>query len=229
MTKARYPTLIIDDVFTNPKRIRMFMNRCEFGFDQDVYPGVRTDNLQFLDSEFYRFIKTKILSIFHENWNDIDSTLSLNIQFEKITPYKDPNDIRNTGMLHLDSPAEFGGVVYLDLEPDPNAGTVLYEKKGEYSKMPDGMLDEWQKVYSGRFDEVNMDKFQKDYDQFMSYFEETVTIKPRYNRLVMFDGTTFHRCPNFGNSARHTLVFFCGISPHSNTLYHPPSPLHRVL
>ena len=227
MTNARYPTVVIDDFFDNPDKIRKLMNQCEFNLDQDMYPGVRTDNLQFLDSDFYDFIKIKLLSIFQEDWNKIKSYYNVNIQFEKITPFKDKYDIRNTGMVHADCPAEFGGVVYLDPDPDPDAGTTLYTKTGEYAKMPDGMIEEWRKLYTKQ--DVDIDKFQKLYKKLMGYFEESVIVKPKFNRLVMFDGTKFHRCHNFGSKPRYTLVFFCGIAPHSNTLYQPAPPLHRVL
>ena len=223
----RYPTLVIDNFFENPDKIQNWMNQCEFNLNQDMYPGVRTDSLQFLDTEFYQYIKLKILSVFHEDWNKVNNSYSMNLQFSKITPYKDKYDIRNTGMVHADCPAEFGGVIYLDSDPDPDAGTTVYTKTGEYAKMPDGMIEEWRKVYMQQ--DPDMDKFQKTYEKLMGYFAETITVKPRYNRLVLFDGTSFHRCPNFGSSTRHTLVFFCGINPHSDTLYQPAPPLHRVL
>ena len=60
-------------------------------------------------------------------------------------------------------------------------------------------------------------------------FNKSVVFESIPNRLVMFDGTKFHRCHNFGSKPRYTLVFFCGIAPHSNTLYQPAPPLHRVL
>lgn len=224
---TRYPTLVIDNFFDNPERVRQFMNRCEFNLDEDMYPGVRTDSLEFIDSELHEYIKIKILSVFNEDWSKLNTAYSMNIQFEKITPYKDKHDIRNNGMIHADCPCEFGGVIYLDVDPDPDAGTATYTKTGEYAKMPDGMIEEWRKIYTKQ--DADIEKFQKLYKQFMGYFEETVTVKPRYNRLVMFDGTTFHRCINFGSKPRHTLAFFCGVAPHSNTLSHPPSPLHRVL
>lgn len=227
MTNARYPTLVIDDFFDNPDKVRMMMNTCEFNLNQDMYPGKRTDNLQFLDSEFHQYLKSKILSVFYEQWNEANTNYTINIQFEKITPYKDKYDIRNTGMIHADCPAEFGGVAYFDRDPDPDAGTSIYKKTGEYAKMPDGMIEEWKKIYTQK--DPDMEKFTKDYEKLMGYFEETITVKAKYNRIVLFDGTTFHRCPNFGSSTRHTLVFFCGVSPNANTLYQAAPPLQRIL
>ena len=223
----RYPTLVIDDFFSNPLHMRYAMQNCEYNVTEDIYPGKRTDNLQFIDSDLHKFLKTKILSVFHEQWHLALTSFNMSIAFEILTPYKEKDDIRNAGIVRAEAPSEFNGVIFLDEEPDPDAGISLYTKTGEYAKMPDGMIDEYKKLYSGK--EVDMDKFQKDYDKLMSYYTESITIKPKYNRLVMFDGTSFYRCPNFGNQTRHTMVFGCGISPNANTLYHPPAPLHRVI
>ena len=220
---SRYPTLVIDNFFNKPGLIRHAMQTCEYNLNEDAYPGKRTDNIQFLDSQLHQYFKTKILSVFHEQWHLALTSFNMSIAFEKTMPYKQ----FNSGIIQSDCPAEFSGVIFLDQEPDPKAGITIYDKTGEYAKMPEGMMEEWQKLYTDQ--EINMDKFKKDYDELMSYYEETITIKPKYNRLVLFDGTSFYRCPDFGNQAKHNIVFSCGVSPNANSLYHPPAPLHRVL
>lgn len=219
----RYPTTVIDDFLPNPDEVVRFMNRCAFEENHPAYPGKRSRHLHILDQKLHNHLDYKICSLFKiERSPNLVSCYF----FQRIEPEFDKYDERNMGMVHADSPCDMGGVIYLDRDPDPDAGTSTYTTKN-FAHMTPEANQLWWDLHAGK--DIDVEKFKKEYHNYTDQFVETVTVKNRYNRLILFDGTTYHRCPNHGDRTRHTLVFFFGdpaLGP--NRAEHAP-PLHRFL
>ena len=128
--------------------------------------------------------------------------------FQKITPTfdKDKWEVTNRGWIHRDSKHLFGGVIYLNPNPDPDAGTSIYKSNTGLSRMTGEETDVKVNWFSGAL--TDKEYYTKVYNQFHQQFTETVTVKNVYNRLILFDCTTYHGVPTHGTQERLTLPFF---------------------
>lgn len=237
----KYPTTVIDNFLPDPDEIVRFMHRCAFEENHPSYPGTRTRHIHLLDQKLHDHLDCKICSLFQI---DKSPNLSSCYFFQKIKPRFPKWDPRDCGMVHIDSPCEMGGVIYLDPDPDPDAGTSTYvkriigqDKNAKVNAHPDnfhkgyGMSQEdnqlWWDLHAGL--DIDVDKYNEIYHRYTDQFEESVTVKNKYNRLILFDGTTWHRCPTHGDRTRHTIVFFFGDAALSPERHKSAPPLHRFL
>ena len=219
----RYPTTVIDNFLPNPDEVVKFMNTCEFEEDFPAYPGKRTKQIKDLTENLHNHLDFKVCSLFKINRSP---NLAFEFWFQKIEPEFPQYDERNMGMVHVASPCEMGGVIYLDKDPDPDAGTSTYTANDFVIIKPE-VNQLWWDLHAGK--DIDVKKFKKEYHNYTDQFTETVTVKNRYNRLILFDGTTYHRCPNHGDKTRHTLVFFYGDPAVNLGRSQNAPPLHRFL
>lgn len=220
----RYPTTVIDNFFPNPDEVVKFMNRCAFEEDLSMYPGKRSRHIHVLDKKLHDHLDYKICSLFKM---EKAANLSSCYFFQKIEPDFPKYDERNCGMIHVDSPCDMGGVIYLDRDPDPDAGTSTYTTKTQGAHISKEANRIWWDLYEGK--DIDVEKYKKEYHNYTDQFEEAVTVKNRYNRLILFDGTTWHRCPTHGDRTRHTIVFFFGDASIGPDRENNAPPLHRFL
>jgi hypothetical protein len=108
--------------------------------------------------------------------------------------------------VHRDSKHLFGGVIYLNPNPDPDAGTSIYKSTTGLSRMTGKETDVKVNWFSGAL--TDKEHYTKVYNEFHKQFIETVTVKNVYNRLILFDCTTYHGVPTHGIQERLTLPFF---------------------
>ena len=205
-----YPDFtVVDNFLDDPEYAVELANRLEYNSnDEGRWPGTRSSFIHEVDPEFFQYVYSKIFSIFYESeptyWEG-----SLN--FQKITPYHfDQYDKKNMGWVHIDGNPkpggiQFGGIIYLDKNPENDTGTSMYTKKD------DSVLDQDHNIMK---ENLYLNKLHSDeayyeaYDLFHKPFTESVTVKNRYNRMVMIDGNTFHAAQTFGTKERLTLCFF---------------------
>lgn len=219
----RYPTTVIDNFLPDPDEVVRFMHRCAFEENHPSYPGKRSRHLHVLDEKLHQHLDYKICSLFKM---EKSPNLSSCYFFQKIEPKYPKWDERSMDMIHVDSPCDMGGVIYLDKDPDPDAGTSTYTNK-TFAHITPEANQLWWDLYEGK--DIDVEKFKKNYHEYTDQFEETVTVKNRYNRLILFDGTTYHRCPTHGDKTRHTIVFFFGDASLGPDRAENAPPLHRFL
>lgn len=220
----KYPTTVIDNFFPNPDEVWRFMHRCAIEEDHPAYPGKRSKHIHLLDEKLHNHLDYKICSLFNI---EKSPNLTSCYFFQQVKPEYPKYDARNCGMIHIDSPCDMGGVIYMDKDPDPDAGTTTYTLKNQSGSMPQEDNKLWWDLHGGK--DIDVEKFEEVYHRYTDQFEEAVKVKAKYNRLVLFDGTTWHRCPTHGDKTRHTIVFFFGdegLGP-DRAKYAPP--LHRYL
>ena len=199
-----YPITIIDDFFSDPDAIVKMASELEYFDTEDGrWPGKRTRPLHEVNSTFHNFFARRLLSTFH---TALPNCLNAHVSFQLVDPFvenEDKWDKENRGWIHADSPCQFGGIVYLTKDPDPDTGTSIYRaKRGFHEIDPDAK----EKLYQSK--EMRPGEYSKGFDEMFYQFEETVSVSNVYNRLMLFDGTTLHGVRTFGTKRRLTLSFF---------------------
>ena len=142
--------------------------------------------------------------------------------FQKIWRFSsDPNSIRNKGWIHTDGNVLLAGVVYLNPNSDPNAGTSIYTKKKD-AIIPEWMIYEEGVPNKSKFiqDVLQSDTSSpldsiKDYDKGLKenndMYELTLEIKNKYNRMIAYDGNQWHGQSTYwmdNEECRLTQVYF---------------------
>lgn len=199
-----FPTICVDNFFDDANIVREFALQQEFfKSPEGLYPGKRTKYLDELSEDYYGFFCEKLASIFY----DLRTTKvhwKASVSFQLIEPYEDTE--LNKGWVHQDNNALLGGIVYLNKTSQPNSGTSVCDIK-------DGEEFDWQQSLKHRFNQgkiTNIDYYKERLKAENDKFVDTITFQNKFNRMVCFDGTTYHRVDNFdiGSEPRLTLVFF---------------------
>ena len=200
-----YPITIVDDFFEDPDGVVELANELSYyNPNTGNWPGTRTKNLHVENPRFFNYFGNKIHLLHHDEtpqyWN-------LQCHFQLINPFcDDKHSKKNRGWIHQDIDTWFGGIVYLNPDPEPDTGTSLYKVKKGFSFQQQAEIDYKEALY--RSEEVNDLEYEKAYDSMRNQFEETASIANVYNRFVMFNNKTHHGVQTFGSKPRLTLNFF---------------------
>tara|TARA_Y100000004_G_scaffold178717_1_gene221539 strand:+ start:327 stop:974 length:648 start_codon:yes stop_codon:yes gene_type:complete len=200
-----YPTLIVDDFFENPDAIVDYANSLDYYPTTGEYPGERSKCLSKLDGDLYQTICSDILDSFYPNKKYM---FVCEIQFQRIKPFhEDKYHPRNRGWIHRDSQVHFGGIIYLDKNPEPDTGTSIYENVGIIGKS-DECMEIKKDFYTGK--SVPDDLYEAAFNYTNKDLEETITVKNKYNRLFCFNSKQHHAAQTYGSgeNVRLTLSFF---------------------
>tara|TARA_B100000085_G_scaffold20531_1_gene17416 strand:+ start:762 stop:1409 length:648 start_codon:yes stop_codon:yes gene_type:complete len=200
-----YPNFTIVDNFLNdPDYAVEISNQIEYRSSPDGrWPGKRSAGLHLDNRDFFYHVCNKIFSIFYESEPDY---WHMSLEFQKILPYdRDQYDKKNRGWVHADMNCQFGGVIYLNKNPEPDTGTSMYQLKNDKLIFDNDIKE---KFYRGEMSSEENLKYQKNYDKMNERYVETVNVKNVYNRLVLIDGKTWHAAQTFGTKERLTLCFF---------------------
>ena len=201
-----YPLIIKDDFFSDPDAIVKESKRIrEYALDQYQYPGVRTKPLNLSNPKLFAYIAQKIFHLFHDKTPDV---YTMTMAFQKINPYikDDKWDRKNRGWVHKDYRL-FGGLIYMDKNPDKDSGTGMYKSKDGYDVIPNEILSYKELLYSGKLTDDR--QYYQAYDMMINQYEETLRIPNVYNRLVLIPGDQPHAMTTIGDKERNTIVFFC--------------------
>jgi hypothetical protein len=200
-----YPTVCLDNFFNDPLKVLEFSNSLQFYKDEEgKWPGERSKPLHEIDPLFFNNYGLKVMSILYPNIKNISFNCIL--YFQKI-----PKEYINEGWVHKDEDIDFTSIVYLSKHK--NCGTSIFNSK-KINSIPINN-NEKKDMYLKK-DFVNtMDHLKNNNDQ----FEETINIKSKFNRFIMFDAAQFHAAQKFteNNVAedRLTLIGFF------NNIYFP--------
>ena len=201
-----YPLIIKDDFFEDPDSIVKIARECIYSEDNfHNYPGVRSKSIDEINPKLYVYILQKIFLLFHDK---IPTNFKAEVKFQKIKPFVEGDkwDKKNTGWVHRDN-SFFSGVIYLDKNPDKDAGTSMYKSNDGYDVITDESIRIKEDHYAGK--EIDDEEFNKGYDIIADQYEETLRIPNLYNRLVLIPGDQPHSITTTGDKERNTIVFFC--------------------
>ena len=199
-----YPNLIVDNFFEDPNSIVEIANSVAYNPTKEGWwPGSRSNYLHNIHPRLFDSITRKITSLFFDTCKE----WSYEVCFQKVIPFsKNQYYKKNCGWVHLDYEYNFGGVIFLNKNPDNDTGVSLFKsKKGFHS-----MTHKEEEVKKRHFsvNDVEDSCFEESYDSYHNQFEETVKIKNIFNRLVIFDSKTLHAVQTYGTKERLTIPFF---------------------
>ena len=200
-----YPLVIKDNFFPDPESILESCNQFDCDSTYPNWPGLRTNCFSGINRELFLFIGNRIFTLIHDKPPD---RYNMSMSFQKIKPYVKGNkwDKKNRGWIHKDY-CLFGGVIYLNKNPDKDAGTCIYESKDGYPIQDEESLSYKVLLYSGKL--VDDGQYYQAYDKIADQYEETLRVPNVYNRLVLIPGDQMHGMTTIGDKERNTIVFFC--------------------
>ena len=208
-----YPLIIKDNFFSDPDAIVNIINHVDYSLSSNNYPGVRTKSLDEINPKLYEHIFQKIFLLLHDQL-PLRFESNLKVGFHKIKPFVEGDkwDKKNRGWVHKDG-CLFGGVIYLDKNPDKDAGTSIYKSKDGFDVQTQENIDAKELFYSGQL--IDDGHYYNAYDRVRNQYEETLKIPNVYKRLVLIPNDQPHAMTTIGDKERNTLVFFCfgGLAP----------------
>ena len=209
-----FPAVCIDNFYERPDEVREYALSLPFDNDNndDKYPGKRTQPLHIIHDEFFQRFCGKLLSVYYDI-NNID------IQWEVITQFQlignlseEKHSPKNTGWIHTDGDSLFGGVIFLTPNIDPSCGLSIFNPQDKINYEKNNIIDDDKVISRSKFHSTLEDDGNYDYiiTEHNSKFIETMRFNNEYNRLVSFDGNTYHGVTNYysGETPRLTQVFF---------------------
>jgi len=192
-----------DNFLVNPDKVVDLAGTLEF-IPSEVHPGKRTENLfQINDTcrEFATYFAKRIADdVFPGMYN-----MLIDIRFHMNDVYDD--DICNKGWIHND-PASVAGVLYLNKDTrDIDTGTSMFDKVslGGF-KNPDVKSRN-----DFNLNKIVSEQYKKDLEDNHSHFYETLRSGNKYNRLIAYDSSIWHRPNNYKMSNgenRLSIIFF---------------------
>ena len=205
----KFPVTILDNFYENPDLVRQFALSLDYTDDgSGDWPGKRSLPLHEVNRSFFTTFCNKLFNLFYDlDYQGIN--YSVNTTFQSITNYSEnPISELNTGWTHADVSCLLAGVIYLNPNPEKNSGTNIYSRiDGENTDL---IQSEKNKLYLEK-EPVTESEYAKQILENNNKFEETISIKNVYNRMILFEGGVFHGVPSYYSSSsepRLTQVFF---------------------
>jgi hypothetical protein len=208
-----FPTYCVDNFYQDPNAIRTFaLSQQYFTNESGRYPGKRTKPLHLLDENFFQSFCQKLFSVLFDantiqNLNWVVST-----EFHIIENMSsDKNSIKNKGWIHYDDGSSIlAGVIYLNPEPNLDAGTSIFKcidesvLKNYHENGP--WVETKKKFYLEKID----NNYERALTENNNAFVETSRFQNVFNRLVLYDSDLahgFNTCYS-DNDPRLTQVIF---------------------
>jgi hypothetical protein len=217
----QWPTLIVDDFFTDPQAVVKLSHTFKYKPDVDyAWPGTRSQPIHKEDKDFFLWSTRKIISLLYPSQILIQNGLQWEaLQYFQRIPYKVYGE---EGWVHRDHDSEFTSIIYLSHHL--NSGTCLYE--GKHFNIEPDHREEKEKFYRDLKDLKRMQKYRKKTN---SKFNKKAELFSNFNRLVLFDGHNWHASSNRGTDKndRLTLItFFKNIR--GNDVRYPVASMRRI-
>ena len=199
-----FPNTCVDDFFEDPDYIRNTALDLEFSKSPEgKYPGERTDYLHNCCPDIFESFCNNFFKCFYD-LRDKRLEWIVTAHFQKIVPFE--NEGLNRGWVHLDNNSLVGGVVYLNPKVTNPSGTIVCDIK-------QGEIFDFEQDLKHQFNMGNIDDHENyiaSLDKNHAQFSDSVSFANKYNRMICFDGTAYHKVESFnvGTEPRLTLVFF---------------------
>ena len=213
-----WPFFCIDNFFDNPDEIVEYAKTLEFLPCQN--PGTRTAALNFVDQDFFFWVNKKILSVLYPmNYQDI--AYQATSTFALVPP-----NLEHDGWVHEDT-CEFSSIIYLSKQKD--CGTTIFSPKKQHLKK----YETQDKKAQYFWDYSNTEGVAEEKDKNNENFEESIIVKPKYNRLIIFDAKMAHAAQPYMSSTsdepRLTLnSFFTNLTNTDGSIKYHGAEMRRV-
>lgn len=192
MEDFRIPISIIDNFLYDPDSFVDYSKKLSFigPTESHNFPGIRC-NIHNED------IINAVLSVFFP--------VNENTRWRASMGFQITNSDLHKGWIHQDNDTLMAFILYLNKNPDPESGTSIF-KRIKIDKSID--TEDTKNIKRlGHKGKIPQDKKYFDtLDQWNSQFEETLEVKNQYNRLLVFDHTTYHGVKKYVDDR----LTFCG-------------------
>jgi hypothetical protein len=198
MNNLIIPTTIVDGFFNNPDAVRELALKQEFLSDpQNKWPGKRSKPLHEINPELFQYVHNKFFNMFYPDKINTPYSYLATSCFQLIdSNYK-------AGWIHFDEEL-ITIIIYLNKNPNKEAGTIIYSQKNEGSGNVHG--DKKRDLFKGVIDEDEGGKYRIENN---NRFQEEIIVKNKFNRLFAFDSNLPHGVQDYSNDEpRLTLVSF---------------------
>jgi len=212
-----FPTTIVDNFYKNPDKIREYALSLEYDYTpKGRAAGKITKSLGTLNKDFADYSVSRFLNLFFD-YNTTEVEWQVDTFFSLIDPYSNnENSSLNKSWVHMDLGDVLAGIIYLNPDANLNSGTSVY-KPIRLLTVEETNNPERRDLHLGKPVELNL--YTEAQVKHNSNFEETISIKNVYNRLVSYDANSWHCANNYWtyNVPRLTQVFFISKLTLSNT------------
>ena len=177
------PTMVLDNFFRYPEKIVNFSKTLHYTeCPNGEWPGKRSAPLHEIDFNFFNQFTQKVIKTL---WPTDGHIVSYNCKlfFQSIS-----NIYPNEGWIHTDSD-QITVIVYLSTHKE--CGTSIFEPKFHTHSFINTKEKKQNYINKNFKKEKN---FLKENNQ---QFEETIHIKSRFNRMVLFDSRQIHGAHKF--------------------------------
>jgi hypothetical protein len=194
-------SLVIDNFLPYPNVVRSWaLSKDYYNSEQfsarigshTSWPGIRTDHVMDLDSDYANAILTQVSNIARRSFSDLP--LSIRSYFQIC------RESDGDSWIHQDNDVDVAALLYMSPNAPPSSGTTLY-RCNDYNA--------WQSLDINAMKQINRTEKKDLYD---SLFTPVDIIGNVYNRLVMYRGDIFHKSNDYFGStkedSRLTQVFF---------------------
>ena len=202
-----YPVTIVDNFFDKPDLIYHHLKHLEYLPNTGgSYPGERSSQLKEINPQLFNEFTFRLFGLFY---NTCPTTFCLSASFQRIYPFsKEKYSKFNRGWIHTDGKsAEFGGVLYLNKNPEEDTGTDIYESvTGCYNR--DDKADNLKRLlYMNQLGD-RKEEYEQAFDNNNSHYIKTVSVQNRYNRLVLFRSNRWHSYgKGFGDNLNTSMLY----------------------
>ena len=202
-----FPVTCVDNFYTDPEYVARIAREADYTEIHKNWPGYRTKFLHITHPKLFDTTCKKIFSLFYSTEDLGQISWNVEMSFQKIVPIEHQNNLYPDGWVHYDTEKFVAGVIYLYEDTELNTGTSIYTPKNpietEY-----GNIKTRDEFHTNTITDFNL--YNKIVQENNEKFEETVTVKNKFNRLIMYDGSHYHAAKNINRleQPRYTIVFF---------------------
>ena len=189
MNKFEIPVTILENFFPDPNFLVEYSKTLDYtsASGNHNFPGVRC-KIEQKNPELFSFIINSVLSLFVK----IDEET----RWEASLAFQITNSELKEGWIHQDDGSVLAFILYLNENPDPNSGTSVFERKF-YDDSIETEKTKQLKRATHRGELPLDDNYFDHLKRYNSQFEETIEIKNKFNRLLVFDSNTYHGVKKF--------------------------------
>ena len=218
-----FPNLIcVDNFFDNPDEVVKLSKKFKYSY-HSYSPGKRTEPLHMVDFDFFNWVNLKIAAVLYPN--DIH-----HIQFGTDTYFEKIKRLEHDNWVHVDKDFKFTAIIYLNKED--TAGTSIFHPKNfKGQNINKGATLKYEYFdKQGKLSKKKLKELEKAKEKNNECFQQTFSIEGIYNRLIIFDGSTYHASnPIKKDQERIILIsFFKDISTTESIIKYPVPTMRTV-